>query len=169
MAKNNSKHNKINTKNEQEMDLNKHVKHIKKKINKLCKFATTAALTYYRTASVNIGRSIIISWKISTSCLLYLKNKEKNQMVFTFRTTQIEITFIKSSAICMKSFSTLSASLAEVSKKYMLCLTAKSSPTVVGISLSSLSILFPTNILSTLVLAYSSISLSQSGKQSKVG
>lgn len=128
---------------------------------------------------------------------------------------EMKPTSIKSSAICMKSLSTFSASFAEVSKKYILCRAAKSSPTCVGISRSSLSILLPTmhrytltiqeilhkilqtttnelnnnklrletknkkrdqlfyyqptRILSTLLLAYSSISLNQSGKQSNVG
>lgn len=50
---------------------------------------------------------------------------------------------MSSVAITIKSLSTFSASLAEVSTKYMLCLFAKSSPTAVGISLSSLSVLLP--------------------------
>lgn len=57
------------------------------------------------------------------------------------------ITSISSAAISMNSRSTFSASLAEVSKKYIPCLCAKSSPTCVGISLSSRSILLPKEII----------------------
>lgn len=95
-----------------------------------------------------------------------------NQNCVTMKPKLLEknvLTSISSAAISINSLSTFSASLAEVSKKYIPCLCAKSSPTWVGISRSSLSILFPTSILSTLLLAYSSISLSQSGKQSNVG
>lgn len=74
-----------------------------------------------------------------------------------------------SCAISVKSRSTLSQLLAEVCRKYIPCLLANSSPTSRGISWSSRSILFPTNTRNTLGDAYSSISLNQSGQQSKVG
>lgn len=74
-----------------------------------------------------------------------------------------------SCAISVKSRSTLSQLLAEVWRKYIPCLLANSSPTSRGISWSSRSILFPTNTRNTLGEAYSSISLNQSGQQSKVG
>lgn len=50
---------------------------------------------------------------------------------------------MSSAAISINNLSTFSASFADVSKKYIPCLCAKSSPTCVGISLSSRSILFP--------------------------
>lgn len=74
-----------------------------------------------------------------------------------------------SCAISVKSRSTLSQLLAEVCRKYIPCLLANSSPTSRGISWSSRSILLPTNTRNTLGEAYSSISLNQSGQQSKVG
>lgn len=54
---------------------------------------------------------------------------------------------MSSAAISINNRSTFSASLAEVSKKYIPCLCAKSSPTCVGISLSSRSILLPKIII----------------------
>lgn len=58
---------------------------------------------------------------------------------------------MSSAAISINNRSTFSASLAEVSKKYIPCLCAKSSPTCVGISLSSRSILLPKQNINLIV------------------
>ena len=57
-----------------------------------------------------------------------------------------EITWSKSDAISVKRRSTLSLALADVSRKYMPCRCENSSPTSVGISRSSRSILLPAKI-----------------------
>jgi len=71
-----------------------------------------------------------------------LKSSLLNDMILNKNKTCL-LTSISSAAISINNLSTFSASLADVSKKYMPCLYAKSSPTCVGISLSSRSILFP--------------------------
>lgn len=116
------------------------------------------------------ARTVIFGIKLKISLMHEFSRSEIFIQIKTELTIVQKIfTFIRSSAICINSLSTFSASFAEVSRKYMLCLAAKSSPTGVGISRSSRSILLPTNMRNTLLLAYSSISRSQSGKQSNVG
>ena len=61
-------------------------------------------------------------------------------------TNEYQLTCNKSWAISVNNLSTLSLDFADVSRKYMECRCENSSPTSVGISLSSLSILFPANL-----------------------